>query len=158
MTNNSNQISKVYVLDRNNNPIEGFYVFDIKELHDSDLISAPIETGQQSFDNIVYLPTIITIQGYVVTETPEGKSAMAELYAMHRDKDFRFFAVTSRNASWRNLKLKTIDDAISSSAPDWTYYTLTYKEIMLVQTNTSSPTNKEHTNSRELGRVPMVNR
>ena len=135
--------------------ITGFseFTFDVKPL--ARVITAPIETGQQSLDNKVLDPKQITVTGYIHTE--DATNAAQTLMRMYLNRKFEFYSVkVSDTEQYNNLVLKEIPHSRKAQEPDIIEYTLVYTEAMLVQANTRTWSDTEYMNTMQNGYVNPV--
>lgn len=62
----------------------------------SRVIKAPVENGQQSFDNKVIDPIIIRVTGVIDCTDPNSDNALDVIDKMFFSRDFEFYSVSSR--------------------------------------------------------------
>ena len=130
--------------------IEGFKVLTVNINRRARVISAPVETGQQSFDNKVLDPREVVIKGVCATHPSafhdgDSASAIKKLQAMWQDRKFRFYSITTPDRAMKNLILKDFLTSNSKETIDWTECTLVFIEALLIQSNHSkTPANNEN--------------
>lgn len=133
------------------NLIKGFSVTNISVRRKASVISAPIESGQESFDNKVIHPIEIVVTGSVSAEDDDGaESILAEMYA---SRDFKFYSVIEEDVLHMNLILKEMPYDRTTKAPDLRIYNLLFVEAMLIQENTYTPANPQNRDTVKSGRI-----
>lgn len=116
--------------------IPGFSPDKVKVDRQSDMISAPIETGQRSFDNKVRKPLVITVTGTIPRY--EDTYAKSRLLHMWENREFEFYAVTTKDGAYINLCLKDMTTENTTEKYDLQECTLVFMEAMLIQSYSSS--------------------
>lgn len=130
--------------------IEGFKALTVNINRKARVISAPVETGQQSFDNKVLDPRDVVVKGVCAADKSafhdrDSGSAIKKLLAMWRDRKFRFYSITTPDRAMKNLILKEFSTSNSKESLDWTECTLVFVEALLIQSNRSkTPSNREN--------------
>lgn len=131
--------------------IKGFSVTNISVRRKASVISAPIENGQESFDNKVIQPLEIVVTGAISAEDDDGaESTLAEMYA---SREFKFYSVMEEDVLHMNLILKEMPYDRGAKAPDLRIYNLLFVEAMLIQENTYTPANPQNRDTVKSGQI-----
>lgn len=131
--------------------IKGFSVTNISVRRKANVISAPIESGQESFDNKILLPLEVVVTGSVSAEDDDGaESILAEMYA---SREFKFYSVMEEDVLHNNLILKEMPYDRGTKAPDLRIYNLLFVEAMLIQENKYTPANPQNRDTVKSGRI-----
>jgi len=132
-------------------PIEGFNVMRIRVNRTTKVISAPIESGQESFDNKVIQPLEVVVSGTVLVSDETGaESTIAEMLA---SREFKFYAIREEDRIYQKMILKACPYDRGSENPDFKMYELTFVEAMLIQDNKYTPARPEDRDTVKSGRV-----
>lgn len=132
-------------------PIEGFNVMKIRVNRTAKVISAPIESGQESFDNKVIQPLEVVVTGNILVSDETGaESTIAEMFA---SRAFKFYAIREEDRIYQKMVLKACPYDRETSTPDFKVYELTFVEAMLIQDNKYTPANPEDRDTVKSGRV-----
>lgn len=154
--------SYIYIDNNYNTAIQDCKVFEVVVKNPSRVISAPIETGQRTFDNKVLDPREITVTGMCANNpcafsggaAVVGGEAKNVFKAMWKNRKFNFYSLTSPEAAYKNLILKDYTTKSSADRIDWTEYTLVFVEALLIQSRSEKkPANPEHGGSNNKGVV-----
>lgn len=138
------------------NPIKGFKCMKVSPVRQSQVIKAPVETGQKSFDNKVIEPLEVRVTGFVDKHDSENPDTVAKLNAMLANRKFEFYSVLTENDMYQNLILQSCPSTIDSGTPDLISYELVFVEAMLIQNrNNRTPANKQNTNTVKSGNTPL---
>lgn len=137
-------------------PINGFEVTKFSIVRTSNVIGAPVESGQKSFDNKVVNPVEIKITGVVETENFGGDDdhadfAVSKLNEMQASRKFKFYSVETDCDCYKNLILKDCPFVVNQNEPGWMVYELTFVEAMLVQAVSYTPSRKENASTKKNG-------
>jgi len=141
----------VYTTNDYTAPLKEFKVLDIKVNPDSDLISAPVETGTESFDNKVIKPNHIIITGIIHVYGENADHDIKKLYQMFLNRKFKFYSVATKEACYENLMLKSCPHTESKDKPDWLVYELDFREALLVQGHSKEVDNSDNSDNRSCG-------
>lgn len=152
--------SKTFVRNADGNPIRGLHCMKVVVNRHSNVIGAPIETGQTSFDNKVILPMEVTVTAIICLNEDDDFSgysgeAMTAVNEMIASREFKFYSVIDGDDVYDNLILKECPATRSSSEPDFLEYELKFVEAMLIQDNTYSPANPQDTDTVSAGNTNM---
>lgn len=135
------------------NPVEGFSVDKVRQVLKARVIAAPVETGQQSFDNKVLDPFDIIVEGCVVIDD-EGKwkKTIQTLRQMYANRKFEFYSASDGVNYYDNLILTELPIERDVSRYDIVSIEAKFIQAMLVQAKEqSSPSNSEDSATRNLG-------
>lgn len=135
------------------NPVEGFSVDKVRQVLKARVIAAPVETGQQSFDNKVLDPFDIIVEGCVVIDD-EGKwkKTIQTLRQMYANRKFEFYSASDGVNYYDNLILTELPIERDVSRYDVVSIEAKFVQAMLVQAKEqSSPSNSEDSSTRNLG-------
>ena len=147
-------IGKAEIYDENMSPIKGFKSLKVQIIRDSNVIGAPIESGQTSFDNKVREPTKVIATGVLVIDRKqEYLKTLLKLKKMFANREFEFYAASDGIDSVENLILKTLPTTRNADRYDWISIELTFVEAMNVQTREGTPYNIDNTDNRNIGYV-----
>lgn len=127
--------------------VDGFAPFKVKVEKTSNIIGAPVETGQISFDNKVKMPKKITVEGQIDFDwnSDEENDANEILTQMWENRKFEFYCVVTKEKAYKNLVLKDMISENDTEKFDLTKCTLVFLEVLLVQSNKSkTPINSDN--------------
>jgi hypothetical protein len=134
-------------------PVEGFSVDKVRQVLKARVIAAPVETGQQSFDNKVLDPFDIVVEGCVVIDD-EGKwkKTIQTLRQMYANRKFEFYSASDGVNYYDNLILVELPIERDVSRYDIVSIEAKFVQAMLVQAKEqSSSSNSEDSSTRNLG-------
>lgn len=147
----------IYLCTDNNgkNRLRGFNCTRIRPRKSANVIGAPVETGQMSFDNKVINPTEIVLEGIVVmTDTDnDPQNTISKIEEMLSNRKFQFYSITTDAQTYKNLILKECPSTNDRDTPDFVTYELTFVEALLVQNDKYTPANPNNTNTNARGRT-----
>lgn len=135
------------------NPVEGFSVDKVRQVLKARVIAAPVETGQQSFDNKVLDPFDIIVEGCVVIDD-EGKwkKTIQTLRQMYANRKFEFYSASDGVNYYDNLILTELPIERDVSRYDIVSIEAKFVQAMLVQAKEQkSSSNSEDSSTRNLG-------
>lgn len=133
------------------NAVTGFNVTGIRVVRSAKVIAAPIESGQESFDNKVIQPLKVVVTGTVLVSDETGaESTIAEMFA---SRAFKFYAIREEDRIYQKMILESCPYDRVTTTPDFKVYELTFVEAMLIQDNKYTPANPEDRDTVKSGRV-----
>lgn len=135
------------------NPVDGFSVDKVRQVLKARVIAAPVETGQQSFDNKVLDPFDIVVEGCVVIDD-EGKwkKTIQTLRQMYANRKFEFYSASDGVNYYDNLILVELPIERDVSRYDVVSIEAKFVQAMLVQAKEQkSSSNSEDSSTRNLG-------
>ena len=135
-------------------PINGLNCMKFSINRTSNVIGAPVESGQKSFDNKVRNPVEVKVTGIVeLANDIDGYAdfAISKINEMYANREFKFYSVQTEYDSFKNLILKDCPYTIDQNQPDFMVYELTFVEAMLVQNVSYTPANRQNTNTNAGG-------
>lgn len=130
--------------------IEGLSVRSARKVSHANVIGAPLESGQQSFDNKVIMPYEVVVDGIIVIDD-EGKwqKTLRAINKMFESREFEFYSASDGVQVWKNLILKDYPVIRKAEEFDYIYCNITFVEAKIV--NTAESTNDENSDYRALG-------
>ena len=137
--------------DSGQEPITGFSIDAINVKRDSDVIAAPVESGQQSFDNKVIKPMEIVVNGSIYREDATG--ALSSILEMYASRKFKFYSVQDGDDLYPNLILKSCPLTRNTEKIDLNMVELVFVEAMLIQEQRYTPANPEDRSDVKSGNV-----
>lgn len=134
-------------------PVNGLNCIKFTISRTSNVISAPIESGQKSLDNKVKNPVEVKVTGIVELISAEDYSnfAVSRINEMYANRKFEFYSVQTDDDAFKNLILKDCPYTVDADRPDFKVYELTFVEAMLVQEVSYTPANRQNTNTNAGG-------
>ena len=118
----------------------------------SRVISAPVETGQKSFDNKVLEPAEVRITAIVESFPEDPSFVISAINQMYANRKFEFYSVETDADAYKNLILKDCPYTIDQDRPDFMVYELVFVEAMLIQTSANNPFNGQDSNTKSAGK------
>ena len=85
--------------------ITGLKVTNVKFIPSSRIISAPVESGVESFDNKVIEPAKVVVTGSVMMGTEGASAAISTIKQMLANRKFEFYSVSNGEDCYDNLIL-----------------------------------------------------
>lgn len=136
-----------------NSPVEGFSVDKVRQVLRARVISAPVETGQRSFDNKVLDPFDILVEGCVVIDDKgKWKKTIQTLRQMYANRKFEFYSASDGANYYDNLILTELPIERDVSRYDIVSIEIKFVQAMLVQIDEfGEPSNSEDSSTRSLG-------
>lgn len=143
----------VFSSNKSSNPIKGFSVDKVRQVLKARVIAAPVETGQQSFDNKVLDPYDVIVEGCVVIDDEgQWKKTIDTLEKMYANRDFEFYSVSDGVNYYENLILTELPIERDCSRYDIISIEMKFVQAMLVQKQEQKkPANSEDSSTRNLG-------
>jgi hypothetical protein len=122
----------------NGSPLHGFSVDNVKCIYSAKVIGAPVETGQESFDNKVIEPYRVIVTGHLVIDDESGyQTTLKKLKEILNDRKFRFYSVSDGASFYERLILTELPVERSVDAYDFYSIELTFVQAMLIQSNSA---------------------
>lgn len=147
----------VYESNGEGSELTGLSSLKVNIIRSSRVICAPVESGQNSFDNKVLDPTKVVVTGAIPVR-PDGLHLMtiARLNRMWANRDWEFYYASDGVNSQNNLILQTFPTIRDVDKFDFINVELTFVEAMMVSSEMSSPSNSDNTNCRNSGMIQGV--
>lgn len=133
--------------------IRGFKIIDILPNLTSRVIAAPVESGEQSFDNKVIDPYTIKVLGAIVNEgavAADVEQAEDKIIQMFYNRKYKFYSLSSRSICFDNLILQNAPWSQKSEKPDNDVFELVFVQAMIVQ-GKGDPSDGENSNTAASG-------
>ena len=113
--------------------ITGLKVTNVKFIPSSRIISAPVESGVESFDNKVIEPAKVIVTGSIMMGMEGASAAISTIKLMLANRKFEFYSVSNGEDCYDNLILESCPSTRDSEKYDLIVYELTFKQALLIQ-------------------------
>lgn len=113
--------------------VTGLKVTNVKFIPSARIISAPVESGQESFDNKVIDPAKIVVTGSVMMGTEGASAAISTIKQMLANRKFEFYSVSNGEDCYDKLILESCPSTRDSEKYDLIVYELTFKQALVIQ-------------------------
>ena len=132
--------------------VEGIHIDSVKQIMKARVLSAPVETGAQSFDNKVLDPYEVVVNATIVIDDDQKyKKTMQTLREMMANRSFSFYSVTDGVNFYERLIMTECPIEREASKFDFLNIEIKFIQAMLVQKNSTKSENPENSNTRSLG-------